>query len=172
MFQTVPQILDTSGFDDWFYGKGTRVKVESITQFPSRESLLLIQASTQNINDEDYVPLYNTIGSTNLTLLDDHLIVQEAPLLGVFGFDKEYRDNNLYVDIRLQASLNPKLRGYKKYCNDIFLRPILITKSDTIKVGSDIIGVAGVQLLSRNNEQHNTLKPIMVRGVKYAKKIL
>lgn len=171
MFTTVPLTIDTSDYGDSCYGKGTAVKVQTLTAFRSHETKLLKEYLSSHRTDPDYKPMYNTIGATNITIADDHLIVQEKTLLNVFG-RIQYQGQDAYVNFYLQQKLNGKLRGYVKYGKDLYLRPILITKSDKVRSASDILGIAGFQLLSRNNEQHNCLEPIMVRGVRHAKKII
>lgn len=170
MFTTVPAMIDTTNLSQRCYGKGTKTKIETITPFRSRE-IALLNDYLSNWRDEKRTELYNVIGSTNLVIVDDHLIVSEKTLFELMG-RVVYKDDNSYIDFWLQQILNPKLRGYKKYGNDLYLRPILITKTDKVCDGSDILGIAGFQLLSRNNTQHNGLKPLMVRGVKHAKKVI
>ncbi len=171
MFTTVPLTIDTTNFKDSCYGKGTSSKVETVTAFRSREAALYNEYLRKRREGEKPTPLYNTIGVTNLTIVDDHLVIKEKTLLEIWG-SLEYIGQDAYARFYLQHTLNGKMRGFKKYGPDLYLRPILITTSDNVKHARDILGIAGFQLLSRNNVQHNQLKPIMVRGIKYAKEVL
>lgn len=164
MFRTVPKEIDTSKWENSFYGKGTTVKVEHTTAFRSREAILIRELLNRRRYEEDYVEPFNTIGETNIVVKRNKLIIGEKALFG--GNRTEFKGNDLYCSFFLHQAMNPKLFGYKKYGTGIYMRPILITKSDRILAASDIIGVAGLQLLSRDNVGHNQLKPIFVRGIK------
>lgn len=164
MFANVKKVIDTAEWDDLCYGKGTIVKVEHTTPFRSTEALHIRELNARSKWDKVYIPPYNIIGETNLVIKNKRLIISEKPCFSTTKL--EFKVNDLFCGFYLQPKLNSSLFGYKKYGAGLYMRPILITKTDNITNGSDIIGIAGMQLLSRDNVEHNQLKPIFVRGIK------
>ena len=172
MFNTVPRYIDTTNFDKTCYGKGTTVKVQTLTAFRTRETILLKEHQQSTRFDSNYQEMYNIIGDTNLVIDEEgYLVAKEKTLFDLRG-RVEYVGNDPYVGFWLQPKLNPKLFGYKKYGKDLYLRPILITTGNKVNSAGDILGIAGFQLMSRNNVHHNGLKPLFVRGVKRAKETI
>lgn len=168
MFARLDKTMDSSKWEDSCYGKGTASKIITVTPFRSREVCLINHYLRLTKWDEGYRKLYNVIGDTNLVFVDDHLVISEK---GMFdeGHKITYKADEGYLSYMLQPELNKHMFGYVKYGEGLYLRPILVTK-EKIRTASDILDVVGFQLLSRDNEHHNGLEPVMVRGVKYAKK--
>lgn len=169
MFAKLPNVIDTSKWEDGYYGKGTSTKIINATPFRTRETCLINDVISKNRWDEGYVQPYNIIGETNLTIVDDHLIISEKSMFRT-NAKVEYIDNDNFLRFDLYHELNRFLFGYVKYGPGLYLRPIFQTKKDRITSARDIEKFIGFQLLSRDNEVHNKTTPIFVRGVKYAKK--
>ena len=166
MFKTVPTNIDTKGWES-YYGKGTVVKVEHTTPFRSREATLIRETLMRHRTDPDYFPPFNIIGETNLKIVAEKLVISEHRL---FNLNRtEFKGNDFFIDFWLHHSLNPKLFGYKKYGKDIYMRPIIVAKKGYICSAADINAIVGMQLLSRDNVEHNGFKPIIVKGIRYEK---
>lgn len=169
MFAKLPNLIDTSKWEDGYYGKGTSIKIINATPFRARETCLVNDVISKSRWDAGYVQPYNVIGETNLTIVDDHLIISEKPMFST-NAKVEYVNNDNFLRFDLYHELNRFLFGYVKYGSGLYLRPIFQTKKDRITSAGDIEKFIGFQLLSRDNETHNKTTPIFVRGVKYAKK--
>lgn len=169
MFAKLANVIDTSKWEDCFYGKGTSVKIINASPFRTRETCLINDVISKHRWDEGYVQPYNVIGESNLTIVDDHLIISEKPMFDTYA-KAEYINNDSFLKFNLYAELNRFLFGYVKYGPGLYLRPIFQTKKDRLTSAGDIEKFIGFQLLSRDNEAHNKTTPIFVRGVKYAKK--
>lgn len=167
MLSKIDKQIDTSDWETFYYGKGTAVKVEHTTTFRTVEAMLIRELSKRRRFDDNYIPPYNIIGDTNLVIKNNKLVITEKALLQLNR--TEFKENDLFINFSLYHTLNPKLKGYKKYGSGLYMRPILITKSDQVTSASDIIDIAGMQLLSRDNQDHNQLKPILVRGIRRVK---